>query len=175
MSLFVRIEVNVETLVDEIYAYVADPPAVRRTRDYPVLRELGGPGAYVYSRYGVSLKRPYPMLRDALRLNWEVLAVMRLDGVCAREDVASFVAWSLSEHGTAGSKASARRLPARRPTRRETEVLRLVAAGKTNPVVAAELGVSRNTVKRHLDNLFAKLGLSSRTEAAAYALREGIV
>jgi DNA-binding NarL/FixJ family response regulator len=54
-------------------------------------------------------------------------------------------------------------------------VLRLVAAGKTNPDVAAELVVSRHTVKRHLDNLFAKLGLSSRAEAAAYALREGIV
>ena len=173
MSRFVRIEVDVETLVDELYAYVADPPAVRRTREYPVLRELGGPGAYVYTRYGVSPKRPYPVLRDALRLNWEVLAVMRLDGVCEREDVASFVAWSLAERVSTGSRAT-HRFPARRPSRREAEVLRLVAAGKTNPEIAAQLTVSRNTVKRHLDNLFAKLGLSSRAEAAAFALREGI-
>jgi DNA-binding CsgD family transcriptional regulator len=174
MSRFVRIEVDVERLVDELYAYVADPPAVRRTREYSVLRELGGPGAYVYTRYGVSAKRPYPVLRDALRLNWEVLAVMRLDGVCAREDVASFVAWSLSDRVAPGSRSSARRFPVRRPTRRESDVLRLVAAGKTNPEIAGELTVSRNTVKRHLDNLFAKLGLSSRAEATAYALREGI-
>jgi DNA-binding NarL/FixJ family response regulator len=53
--------------------------------------------------------------------------------------------------------------------------LRLVAAGMTNPEIAAALAVSRHTVKRHLDNLFAKLGLSSRAEATAYALREGIV
>ena len=174
MSRFVRIEVDVETLVDELHAYVADPPAVRRKREYPVLRELGGPGAYVHGKYGVWPKRPYPVLRDALRLNWEVLATMRLDGVRDRDDVASFVAWSLSEGVTAGSRASARRLPVRRPTRRETEVLRLVAAGKTNPEIAADLTVSRNTVKRHLDNLFAKLDLSSRAEATAYALREGI-
>jgi hypothetical protein len=100
MSRFVRIEVDVETLVDELHAYVTDPPAVRRTREYAVLRELGGPSTYVHSKYGVWSKWPYPVLHDALRLNWEVLAVMRLDGVCAREDVASFVAWSLSERVT---------------------------------------------------------------------------
>jgi DNA-binding CsgD family transcriptional regulator len=175
MSRFVRIEVNVETLVDELYAYVTDPPAVRRTREYPVLRELGGPGSYVYTRWGVAPKRPYPVLREALRLNWEVLAMMRLDGVCEREEVASFVAWSLSDRVAPGPRVSARTLPARRPTRRESDVLRLVAAGKTNPEIAGELTVSRNTVKRHLDNLFAKLGLSSRAEATAYALREGII
>jgi DNA-binding CsgD family transcriptional regulator len=174
MSWLVRIEVDVETLVDELHAYVADPPAVRRTREYPVLRELGGPGTYVRTAHGVRSNGPQPVLRDALRLNWEVLAMMRLDGVLEREEVASFVAGSLSAGVTPGSRA-ARCLPARRPTRRETEVLRLVAAGKTNPEIAADLTVSRHTVKRHLDNLFAKLGLSSRTEAAAFALREGIV
>ena len=74
-----------------------------------------------------------------------------------------------------GAPQAIRCLPEGRPTRREAEILRLVAAGKTNPQVAAELVVSRHTVKRHLDNLFAKLGLSSRAEATAYALREGIV
>ena len=174
MSRFVRIEVDVETLVDELHAYVAEPPAVRRKREYPVLRELGGPGSYVHTPYGVRTIWHDPLLFNTLRLNWEVLAMMRLDGVCEREEVASFVACTFSERVTPASRAI-RRLPARRPTRRETEVLRLVAAGKTNPEIAAELTVSRNTVKRHLDNLFAKLGLSSRAEATAYALREGIV
>jgi DNA-binding CsgD family transcriptional regulator len=174
MSRFMRIEVDVETLVDELHAYVSDPPAVRRKREYPVLRELGGPGTYVHTRYGPRLRRQYPVLRDTLRLNWEVLAMMRLDGVLEREVVASFVACSLSARDTPELRPSARRLPSEQPTRRETEVLRLVAAGKSNPEIAAQLTVSRNTVKRHLDNLFAKLGLSSRAEATAYALREGI-
>ena len=52
---------------------------------------------------------------------------------------------------------------------RELEVLRLVAAGKTNRQIAAELVVSEHTVARHLQNIFAKLGVSSRTAATAFA------
>src|SRR6266542_4057664 len=123
MSRLVRIEVKVETLVDELHAYVADPPAVRQKREYPVLHELGGPGTYVHTRYGMRLNRQYPVLRDTLRLNWEVLAMMRLDGVRDRQEVASFVASSLSARVTPASPAI-RRVAARRPTPRETEVLR---------------------------------------------------
>jgi hypothetical protein len=130
MSRFVRIEVDAETLVDALHAYVADPPAVRRRREYLVLRELGGPGTYVRTAYGVRSNWPYPVLRDALRLNWEVLEMMRLDGVCEREVVAALVAWSLSARVTPGPRET-RRLPGRQPTRRETEVLRLVAAAHT--------------------------------------------
>jgi DNA-binding CsgD family transcriptional regulator len=54
-------------------------------------------------------------------------------------------------------------------TAREAEVLRLVAAGKTNREVAAELVVSEHTVARHLQNIFAKLGVSSRSAATAFA------
>jgi DNA-binding CsgD family transcriptional regulator len=54
-------------------------------------------------------------------------------------------------------------------TGREAEVLALVAAGKTNREVAASLGLSIKTVARHLSNIFTKLGVSTRTEAAAYA------
>jgi DNA-binding NarL/FixJ family response regulator len=54
-------------------------------------------------------------------------------------------------------------------TGREAEVLALVAAGKSNHEVAAALNISRKTVARHLSNIFAKISVSSRTEAAAYA------
>ena len=59
-------------------------------------------------------------------------------------------------------------------TEREAEVLRLVAAGKTNRQIAAELVLSEKTVARHLSNIFDKLGVSSRAAATAFALRAGI-
>jgi ATP/maltotriose-dependent transcriptional regulator MalT len=51
-------------------------------------------------------------------------------------------------------------------TRREREVLDLVAAGATNAAVAEALVVAPGTVKKHLDNVYAKLGVSSRAAAA---------
>lgn len=60
-------------------------------------------------------------------------------------------------------------------TGREVEVLRLVAAGKTNREIAAELVLSEHTVRRHLQNIFAKLDLTSRAAATAYAYRHGLV
>jgi DNA-binding CsgD family transcriptional regulator len=58
---------------------------------------------------------------------------------------------------------------------REFEVLRLVAAGKSNPEIAAELVLSEKTVARHLSNIFAKLDVGSRTAAAAFAYEHGVV
>jgi len=60
-------------------------------------------------------------------------------------------------------------------TAREVEVLRLVATGKTNRAVAADLCISEKTVARHLSNIFTKLGLPSRSAATAFAYEHGLV
>jgi DNA-binding CsgD family transcriptional regulator len=59
-------------------------------------------------------------------------------------------------------------------TAREAEVLRLVAAGRTNREVAAALVISEHTVARHVQNIFAKLGVSSRSAATAFAFEHGL-
>ena len=60
-------------------------------------------------------------------------------------------------------------------TQRELEVLRLVAAGKTNRAIAAELVLSDRTVDRHVSNIFNKLHVSSRAAATAAAYEHGLV
>ena len=60
-------------------------------------------------------------------------------------------------------------------TAREVEVLRLVASGRSNPQIAADLVLSEKTVARHLSNIFTKLDVGSRTAAAAYAYEHGLV
>jgi len=60
-------------------------------------------------------------------------------------------------------------------TKRELEVLRLVAAGGTNRAIATDLFISEKTVARHVSNIFAKLDVSSRAGATAYAFQNDIV
>jgi NarL family two-component system response regulator LiaR len=60
-------------------------------------------------------------------------------------------------------------------TRREHEVLGLIAHGMSNKAIARELGVADRTVKAHVSNILGKLGLTDRTQAALYAVREGLV
>src|SRR6476620_9994691 len=54
-------------------------------------------------------------------------------------------------------------------TARKVEVRKLVAAGKSNPTIAAELALSEKTIATHLSNIFSKLDVPSRTAAEAYA------
>jgi DNA-binding NarL/FixJ family response regulator len=59
-------------------------------------------------------------------------------------------------------------------TSRELEVLRLLGGGYANKAIAAELGITERTTRAHVSSILAKLGLSSRTQAALWATREGI-
>ena len=59
-------------------------------------------------------------------------------------------------------------------TRREHEVLELIARGRSNKRIALELGISEKTVKTHVGHVLAKLGVSDRTQAALVAVREGL-
>jgi NarL family two-component system response regulator LiaR len=68
-----------------------------------------------------------------------------------------------------------RRLPTSEPlTEREMEVLRLIAYGESNQEIAAALAISEATVSKHVSHILSKLHLASRTQAALYALREGL-
>lgn len=71
----------------------------------------------------------------------------------------------LVAHPVAGAPLSAR----------ECEVLALIATGFSNREIAAELGITRNTVKNHLRSILSKLGVRNRAQAAAYAVSRGLV
>jgi DNA-binding NarL/FixJ family response regulator len=62
-----------------------------------------------------------------------------------------------------------------RPTPRETEIIRLLAEGKTNKMIAAELGITVRTVETHRSKIMLKLGLHSLTQLVHYAVRHNIV
>jgi two-component system, NarL family, nitrate/nitrite response regulator NarL len=60
-------------------------------------------------------------------------------------------------------------------TSRECEIVRQVAVGRRNAEVARALGISEETVKKHLNNVFRKLRLRARVQVALYALQTGLV
>jgi DNA-binding NarL/FixJ family response regulator len=60
-------------------------------------------------------------------------------------------------------------------TEREIEVMRLIAKGKTNAEIAADLFVGETTVKTHISNLFTKLDLRDRAQAVVYAYESGLI
>lgn len=74
-----------------------------------------------------------------------------------------------------GHPPAAKRQGARTLSQREVEVLRLVAEGASNRAIAATLSLSERTVTTHVFHILAKLGLTSRTAAAVYAVRQGLV
>lgn len=73
----------------------------------------------------------------------------------------------LQPHIADALRLQARRAATRSLTARQHELLQLVAAGHTNRTIARQLGLSPGTVRKHLENTFARLGVASRTEAVA--------
>ncbi len=125
--------------------------------------ELDAP--YEVARLQVAMGRACQALGDGDAASWELAAARA----------------TFERLGAAGDLASLDTPPPRpaRPasvlTDRELEVLTLVAAGRTNREIAGELFLSPHTVRRHLQNTFAKLGASSRAEATALALQRGLL
>ncbi|EFV78764.1 response regulator transcription factor [Cytobacillus oceanisediminis] len=72
------------------------------------------------------------------------------------------------------NKNSTERQPLEELTKRELEVLREIAKGKSNKEIASSLYITEKTVKTHVSNLLSKLELADRTQAALYAVRHGI-
>ena len=96
------------------------------------------------------------------------------DGAEMERDAAR---WVYRQLGAAPDLARLERRPSpvNGLTAREVEVVRLVAGGRTNREIAAELVISEKTVARHLSNVFTKLDLSSRSAVTAYAYQQGLV
>jgi DNA-binding NarL/FixJ family response regulator len=82
---------------------------------------------------------------------------------------------ALARRLTETLRAGSRDEPRAELTTRELDVLRLVGAGKANKEIATELLISERTARTHVSNILAKLHLESRTQAALWAVRQGLV
>lgn len=138
-------------------------------------------------------ERALPLLRDALRRWRDVdagfetarvrcLLARALESIGDVEAAAREVEAATGVFTKLGATSALRELGASPGTMypgglsaREAEVLACVAVGRTNRQIATELGISERTVERHLSNIFVKLDVSSRTEAAGYAFEHRLV
>ena len=82
---------------------------------------------------------------------------------------------SPASRASPSNRTRATRQPVGSLSEREAQVLRLLAAGKTNREIAEELFISEKTVARHVSNIFDKLGVSSRTGATAWAYQHNLI
>jgi DNA-binding CsgD family transcriptional regulator len=137
-------------------------------------------GALPYLRKAAAMWSGIPAPYDAARARLQIGCCLRAlgDEESATAQL-STARRTFRELGAAPAAAEASRLlaPPSLPdglTAREVEVLRLVATGRSNTQIAADLVLSEKTVARHLSNIFAKVGVTSRTAAAAYAFEHGL-
>lgn len=124
------------------------------------------------------LDAPYEVARVRVLVGRACRALQDEDSAAMELDAARQVFGQL---GAAPDLATVEALTRGQPTGdtcglspREVEVLRLIAAGKTNHAIAADLFLSEKTVARHVSNIFTKLSVGSRTAAALYAFERGL-
>jgi DNA-binding NarL/FixJ family response regulator len=183
--------------IDTARAAAAELSSIAADRDAPLLRAISAHAHGAVVLADGDAKAALDMFRAACT-DWQKLDVPY--GFARSRVLAGIARRQLGDHDTAqleltnarevfqrlGAAPDLARLDAligRRPmtdvasglSRRELEVLRLVATGKTNHVIAAELFLSDKTVARHVSNIFTKLGLSSRAAATAYAYERDLV
>jgi DNA-binding CsgD family transcriptional regulator len=125
------------------------------------------------------LNAPYELARTRELIGLASAAMGDQDHARLELDAA---VWTLRQLGAApdATRVEARLRPVASPandglTQREVQVLRLVAAGRSNRAIASELVLSEKTVARHVSNIFTKLGISSRAAATAYAYEHALV
>jgi DNA-binding CsgD family transcriptional regulator len=124
------------------------------------------------------LDAPYDAARSRVLVGLACRALGDEDGARMELDAATTVFQQLgAPFELAGAIALLDETPARVSglTAREIEVLRLVATGKTNRAIAADLFLSEKTVARHISNIFTKLTVSSRSAATAYAYEHDLM
>jgi DNA-binding CsgD family transcriptional regulator/pimeloyl-ACP methyl ester carboxylesterase len=156
--------------VSDILPLVDVPTLVMHPRDFIMLRSDES------AQLAASIKNAQMVLIDGVDLLGD-----HVQGLKAIDDFLARVPQRASEEaepelGTSRAAAASRSaLPGvPRLSARETDVLRLIAAGKSNQQIADELVLSRRTVERHITNLYAKIGAHRKSEAAAYAFHHGI-
>lgn len=125
------------------------------------------------------LQAPHQAARVRVQVGRALRALGDLDTAVVELDAAARVFESVGARPDlerlAASTGSALRDPTVGLTPREVEVIRLVAAGRTNREIAAELVISDKTVARHLHNVFTKLDLPNRSAATAWAYEHGLL
>jgi ATP/maltotriose-dependent transcriptional regulator MalT len=124
------------------------------------------------------LRAPYEAARTRVLIGLARRAIGDEEGAALELDAALWALRSLSATPDAihvESLLGRRAHVAGGLTAREIDVLRLISGGYTNRQIAAELVISDKTVARHVSNIFAKLDVSSRTAAAAFAYRHNLI
>ncbi|MDP9184934.1 MAG: LuxR C-terminal-related transcriptional regulator [Actinomycetota bacterium] len=188
--LWAQVEVAISArALDDAAMAVGELEAIASTSGAPALQALALTAGGTYRLAGGDAAGALERLRAAtvswqqLKLPWETARARVLVGQAlaaggddggAQAEYRSALA-SFERLGAGPDAAEVRRLMGAAEalpgglTAREAEVLRLVAAGKTNRDIAVELVISEHTVARHLQNLFAKVGVTSRAAATAFA------
>jgi non-specific serine/threonine protein kinase len=147
---------------ERAWRLVGAAEALRKAHGFP----LSPPGRALLDR---GLGRGRRVLdEDTMRRLREVGGAMSVDDAVALAETVAVETRKLSRHAPASKQSRIHLTP------RQTEVLRLVAAGKTDRQIALALVLSEKTVGRHLENIYTRLGVSSRAAATLIAAREGL-